>query len=47
MQKKEQKMNVIAANPEAAVVNLQNDSMNAKAGSVNILKAMAGKDKEG
>ncbi len=42
MQKREQKMNVTAANPEAAVVNLQNDSMNAKAGSVNILKATAG-----
>ena len=35
-------MNVTAANPEVAVVNLQNDSMNAKAGSVNILNATAG-----
>lgn len=42
MQKREQKINVTAANPEAAVVNLQNDSMNAKADSVNILKATAG-----
>jgi amino-acid N-acetyltransferase len=42
MQKKVPKMNVIAASPEAAVVNLQNYSMNAKAGFVNILKATSG-----
>ena len=42
MQKRVQKMNVIAASPEAAVVNLQNYSMNAKAGFVNILKATSG-----
>ncbi len=39
MQKGEQKMSVIAANPEAAVVNLQNDSMNAKGECIILLKA--------
>ena len=42
MLKSLQKMNVIAASPETAVVNLQNYSMNAKAWFVNILKATAG-----
>lgn len=42
MQKRGQRMIVIAASPEAAVVNLQNNSMNAKGGIVNISKATAG-----